>query len=99
MITGEGKQRGFAWHNGRLGMRNEIKAMLNEMAGDWTTDREEIADIIKEYVDCSEIEYDAYEIYDDHGTFGIWIEVDDKEFEFIVEVENVGNTWYIAEVR
>ena len=78
--------------------REELKEMLENLNG-WTTVREELADAIKEFVDMNLV-YNAYEIYDEGESFGLWIEDEyGEEFEFSIMVGHAGSTWYIDGVR
>lgn len=78
--------------------KNEIIKIMQSVVGEWSTVRDELADVIKEAVDA-DLEYDSYSIED--GGYSMWLELelDDEDIEIRFEIENAGSTWYISKVR
>lgn len=79
--------------------KNEMIEVLQSVVGEWSTVRDELADvIIKEAVDMG-LEYDSYYVEDDGCSMWLALELDDEDIEIRFEIENAGSTWYISKVR
>ena len=69
--------------------RNEMIEVMQCVAGEWSTVRIELADVIKETVD-TELEYDSYSIEDEGDDMWLELELDDKDIEIRFRIENAG---------
>lgn len=78
--------------------KNEMIKVLQSVTGEWSTVRDELADVIKEAVDTG-LEYDSYSVEDDGCSMWLELELDDEDIEIRFEIENAGSTWYISKVR
>lgn len=77
--------------------KNEMIEVLQNVTGEWSTVRSELADVIKEAVDTG-LEYDSYSIEDEGDDMWLELELDDEDIEIRFRIENAGSTWYISEV-
>ena len=75
-----------------------VEIMSREVAGNWSTVREDLADDIKEAFDAN-IEYDAYSIEGGDGDMWLCFELDDEDYEIRFRIDKAGSTWYISRVE